>query len=81
MLATSLDARDESLEHLRRELLVASPLALLLATLAGYLLAGAALHPVEEMRRKAGAISAATPGSPSAGAAGRATRSHGSPRR
>ncbi len=62
VLATSLDARDESLEHLRRELLVASPLALLLATLAGYLLAGAALHPVEEMRRKAGAISAMTPG-------------------
>ena len=30
---------------------------------AGYLLAGAALRPVEAMRRKAGAISAATPGS------------------
>ncbi len=62
VLATSLDARDESLEHLRRELLVGSPLALLLATLAGYVLAGAALRPVEEMRRKAGAISATTPG-------------------
>ena len=48
---------------LRQELLFASPLALLLATLAGYLLAGAALRPVEAMRRKAGAISAATPGS------------------
>ena len=42
---------------------MASPLALLLATLAGYVLAGAALRPVEEMRRKAAKISAATPGS------------------
>jgi two-component system, OmpR family, sensor kinase len=62
VLASSLDARSESLERLRRELLVASPLALLLATLAGYALAGAALRPVEEMRRKAAKISAATPG-------------------
>ena len=63
VLASSLDVREESLERLRRELLVGSPLALLLATLAGYVLAGAALRPVEEMRRKAGAISASTPGS------------------
>jgi heavy metal sensor kinase len=63
VVASSLEPRDESLEHLRRELLVASPLALLLATLAGYVLAGAALRPVEEMRRKAAQISAATPGS------------------
>jgi heavy metal sensor kinase len=62
VLASSLDARSESLERLRKELLVASPLALLLATLAGYALAGAALRPVEEMRRKAASISAATPG-------------------
>ena len=55
--------RDESLERLRRELLLGSPLALLLATIAGYLLAGAALRPVEAMRRKASAISAQTPGS------------------
>jgi heavy metal sensor kinase len=63
VLASSLDARSESLERLRKELLVASPLALLLATLAGYALAGAALRPVEEMRRKAAQISAATPDS------------------
>lgn len=63
VLGSSLGVRDESLERLRHELLFSSPLALLLATLAGYLLAGAALRPVEEMRRKAGAISAATPGS------------------
>ena len=63
VVASSLDARSESLERLRKELLVASPLALLLATLAGYALAGAALRPVEEMRRKAANISAATPDS------------------
>jgi heavy metal sensor kinase len=63
VVASSLETRDESLEHLRKELLVASPLALLLATLAGYVLAGAALRPVEEMRRKAAQIPAATPGS------------------
>src|SRR5262249_27080804 len=42
VVASPLDARSESLERLRKELLVASPLALLLATLAGYALAGAA---------------------------------------
>jgi two-component system OmpR family sensor kinase len=63
VVGSSLTVGDESLENLRHELLIASPLALLLAALAGYMLAGAALRPVEEMRRKAGAISAATPGS------------------
>jgi two-component system, OmpR family, sensor kinase len=63
VLASSLGVSDESLERLRKELLLGCPLALLLATIAGYLLAGAALRPVEEMRRKASAISAATPGS------------------
>jgi signal transduction histidine kinase len=63
VLASSLGVDDESLERLRSELLIASPLALLLATIAGYLLAGAALRPVEAMRRKAGEISAKTPGS------------------
>src|SRR5580704_8529385 len=63
VVGSSLSVGDESLEHLRHELLIASPLALLVAALAGYVLAGAALRPVEEMRRKAGAISAATPGS------------------
>jgi two-component system OmpR family sensor kinase len=62
VLGGSLRERDESLERLRHELLFSSPLALLVATLAGYILAGAALRPVEAMRRKAEAISAATPG-------------------
>src|SRR5439155_26769516 len=40
----------------------AGPVALALATLAGYLLAGLSLRPVEAMRRRAAAISAETPG-------------------
>jgi len=62
IVGRSLDSRDESLDRLRHEFLFAAPLALLLATLAGYLLAGAALRPVEAMRRRAAAISASTPG-------------------
>jgi signal transduction histidine kinase len=58
----SLASRDETLDRLRHEFLLAAPLTLLLATLAGYLLAGAALRPVEAMRRRAAAITAATPG-------------------
>jgi len=63
VVGRSLDSRDESLDRLRHEFLIAAPLALVLATLAGYLLAGAALRPVEAMRRRASAITAATPGS------------------
>ena len=59
------DTRQNDLETLasfRNELLIAGPIALLLASLAGYLLAGIALRPVEAMRSRAAAISAATPG-------------------
>jgi heavy metal sensor kinase len=52
----------ETLSSFRDELLIAGPVALILATLAGYLLAGAALRPVERMRRRAAQISAETPG-------------------
>jgi signal transduction histidine kinase len=54
--------RAETLRSLRRELLIAGPIALLLATLAGYALAGLSLRPVESMRRRAAAISAERPG-------------------
>lgn len=54
--------RAETLVSLRDELLIAGPIALALATLAGYLLAGLSLRPVERMRRRAAAISAETPG-------------------
>jgi two-component system, OmpR family, sensor kinase len=59
--AASLDDRNESLANLRRILLIGGPVALLLASLAGYALAGIALRPVEAMRRRAAAISAAGP--------------------
>jgi heavy metal sensor kinase len=54
--------RAETLASFRDELLIAGPLALLLASLAGYLVAGVALRPVEAMRRRAAEISAETPG-------------------
>ena len=59
--ATRGDA-DETLESLRNELLIAGPIALALACVAGYVLAGFSLRPVESMRRRAAAISAETPG-------------------
>jgi two-component system, OmpR family, sensor kinase len=60
-VARTLSPRDESLHRLLRELLLASPLALLLAAGAGYWLAAAALRPVEAMRRRAAAVSASEP--------------------
>jgi signal transduction histidine kinase len=54
--------RAETLAAFRNELLIAGPIALLLASAAGYLLAGLALRPVESMRRRAADISAETPG-------------------
>ena len=62
VLARSLDPRDESLDHLRHELLIFLPLALLAASLGGYALAAGALRPVEHLRRRAEAV---TPGEPS----------------
>ena len=59
--AASLDDRNESLANLRTLLLIGIPVALLLASVAGYAVAGRALRPVEAMRRRADAISAAEP--------------------
>jgi two-component system OmpR family sensor kinase len=61
-LARSLAARDESLDHLRHELVIFLPLALLAASLGGYALAAGALRPVEAMRRRASAVTADRPG-------------------
>jgi signal transduction histidine kinase len=58
----AIEERDETLATLLTLLLVVGPVALLLASLAGYWLAGAALRPVEAMRRGAAEISAATSG-------------------
>jgi signal transduction histidine kinase len=52
----------ETLSSFRDELVIAGPIALVLASLAGYLLAGVSLRPVESMRRRAAEISAETPG-------------------
>ena len=76
VVARSLAARDETLDRLLRELLIVSPLALILASLAGYALAAAALRPVETMRRRAASV---TPGTPrTSRCRAPATRSRGS---
>jgi signal transduction histidine kinase len=53
---------EETLASLRNELLVAGPIALLLASLTGYALAGLSLRQVERMRRRAAQIGTGAPG-------------------
>ncbi len=60
-VGSALGDRNEALNGLATLLLIGGPIGLLLASLAGYLAAGAALRPVEEMRRRAAAISASEP--------------------
>ena len=62
VVGASLEARGDALEGLRRQLYVGGPIALLLSSLLAYILAAAALRPVESMRREAEAVSAAEPG-------------------
>jgi heavy metal sensor kinase len=57
-----LDDRDEALHRLLVALLIGGPVALLLASLAGYGVAAAALRPVESMRREAAEVSVRRPG-------------------
>ena len=59
--ATRQDNAD-TLAGLRNELFVVGPVALLLASIVGYALAGLGLRPVESMRRRAAEISAERPG-------------------
>ncbi len=61
VVGTSTEARDESAEDLRQLLLIALPAALILASIAGYWVAAAALRPVEAMRARAEEISTAAP--------------------
>ncbi len=61
VVARSLAPREESLDHLRHELVLFLPLALLAACLGGYALAAGALRPVEAMRRRADAVTAGEP--------------------
>jgi two-component system, OmpR family, sensor kinase len=61
VVGTATEARGESLTDLAQLLLIAGPVALLLASLAAYGVAAAALKPVEAMRSRAAQISAAEP--------------------
>jgi signal transduction histidine kinase len=58
VVARSLEPRDDSLDHLRHELIIFLSLALVAASLGGYALAAGALRPVESMRRRAETITA-----------------------
>jgi signal transduction histidine kinase len=62
VVGASLEPRSGALADLRQDLFVGGPIALLLASLAGYLLAAAALRPVERMSERAVTISAASLG-------------------
>jgi two-component system, OmpR family, sensor kinase len=59
VVGTSLAARNDALRSLTTLLLIGGPIALVLASLAAYWTVGAALRPVEAMRRYASDISAA----------------------
>jgi signal transduction histidine kinase len=61
VVATSLAGRDAAVADLRDELAVALPLVLLAAIIGAYLIAAAALRPVERMRARAAAISIEDP--------------------
>lgn len=60
VVGTGLETRNDALGTLRTELLVGGPIALLLASLFGYVVAAAALRPVERMRSRVTAISASS---------------------
>jgi signal transduction histidine kinase len=61
VVGSSLEDRDEALTNLATLMLIGGPIALLLASVAGYWVAGTALRPVESMRRRAAEISASGP--------------------
>ena len=60
LVGDPLDDRQEALDALLTQLLVALPLALVVSSAIGYVVAGAALRPIEAMRRRADEISAST---------------------
>ncbi|MEZ5101610.1 MAG: ATP-binding protein [Thermoleophilia bacterium] len=62
VVGASLERRHEALTELRNELIATGLAALLATSVASYLLAASALRPVERMRRRAAAISGASPG-------------------
>ncbi len=63
VVGSSLQDRADQLLQLAATLAIGTPVALILISLAGWLLAGAALRPVERMRREAAVISMTDPAS------------------
>ena len=61
MVGGSLQDRADQLLQLGVTLAIVTPIAVILIAIAGWLLAGAALRPVERMRREAAAISSSDP--------------------
>ena len=57
VVGATLEHRNDTLTSLQAAFLVGGPVALVLMSLGGYLLAGAALRPIESMRRRAAEIS------------------------
>ena len=62
LVGASLEDRNDALDGLLAQLLVVLPIALLVSAGVGYLVAGAALRPVEAMRRRAAEVSSERPG-------------------
>jgi signal transduction histidine kinase len=62
VVGATRENRNETLRSLRKAFLIGGPIALMLASLGGYLLAGAALRPIEAMRRRAADISTSSLG-------------------
>jgi len=62
VVGTSREDADDALAEVRTQLLIGGPLALLFAGLLGYLVAGSALRPIEQMRARAASISSESRG-------------------
>jgi len=62
VVGVSLLDRDETLSSLVASFAIGGPVAVLVASLLGYLLASAGLGPVEAMRRRAAGVSLSSPG-------------------
>jgi two-component system, OmpR family, sensor kinase len=62
VVGATAENRRETLASLREELLIVGPVALLLATALGYMLAGVGLRAVDAMRARAAQISSDRPG-------------------
>ncbi|CAN5756137.1 ATP-binding protein [soil metagenome] len=62
IVGTNLEHREAALARLAELMSIGGPVTLALVTAIGWLLAGAALRPVDQMRKEAAAISAGEPG-------------------